>query len=381
LKKSANPLTEERQPVLGQAAGLYRERPVIAALRLHFACAWFHTARADSPGTSAIVPDGCADLIWFNHRLYLAGPDLQVKIETVPPGMSVVGLRFMPGAAAVWLKTSTAEIVGARLPLEDFWGSEARLLATWIGETTSPHERLVRLESALAPRITERSDADDVAAAMFRMVADRRDESIPVLPALSQGLGLSERTVRRRFQDAFGYGPKTLDRILRFQRFLALARDAAASGTADLGAEELPERPDTRRTDDHVHAGRLARPGLPRHLTAARRYRNAAVERAGNLRARLRRMSTMCAALGRGQARRRQRERQGKSNRSGHCLCPFSRGHARASAALSSRQRNSWGFDPNTSRGRALHRSLEGKHHVQVDRPVRCFGSGAALRR
>jgi AraC-like DNA-binding protein len=40
---------------------------------------------------------------------------------------------------------------------------------------------------------------------------------------LGDALGLSERQLRRRFADAVGYGPKTLARVLRFQRFLALA--------------------------------------------------------------------------------------------------------------------------------------------------------------
>ena len=40
---------------------------------------------------------------------------------------------------------------------------------------------------------------------------------------LGAQLGVSERQLRRRFADAVGYGPKTLARVLRFQRFLALA--------------------------------------------------------------------------------------------------------------------------------------------------------------
>ena len=40
---------------------------------------------------------------------------------------------------------------------------------------------------------------------------------------LGPALGLSERQLRRRFADAVGYGPKTLARVLRFQRFLELA--------------------------------------------------------------------------------------------------------------------------------------------------------------
>jgi transcriptional regulator GlxA family with amidase domain len=42
------------------------------------------------------------------------------------------------------------------------------------------------------------------------------------------GVGLGDRQLRRRFAEAVGYGPKTLDRILRFQRFLVLARATSA---------------------------------------------------------------------------------------------------------------------------------------------------------
>jgi AraC-like DNA-binding protein len=36
---------------------------------------------------------------------------------------------------------------------------------------------------------------------------------------------------------AFGYGPKTLDRVLRLQRFLALGRAEPAAGLARLAAD------------------------------------------------------------------------------------------------------------------------------------------------
>jgi AraC-like DNA-binding protein len=40
-----------------------------------------------------------------------------------------------------------------------------------------------------------------------------------------------ERTLRRRFDDVFGYGPKTLDRILRYQRYLRLAENSTESAS------------------------------------------------------------------------------------------------------------------------------------------------------
>jgi transcriptional regulator GlxA family with amidase domain len=58
--------------------------------------------------------------------------------------------------------------------------------------------------------------------------------------ALAQRLAIDERTLRRRCVRALGYGPKTLDRILRFRRALRLGRAglpavevAAAAGYAD----------------------------------------------------------------------------------------------------------------------------------------------------
>ncbi len=49
-------------------------------------------------------------------------------------------------------------------------------------------------------------------------------------------MGLSERTLHRRCLDAFGYGFKTLDRVLRFQRFFRLAARPEKHNLADIAA-------------------------------------------------------------------------------------------------------------------------------------------------
>lgn len=60
--------------------------------------------------------------------------------------------------------------------------------------------------------------------------------SRPVVAGLAERVGLSERQLHRRCLAAFGYGAKTLDRVLRLQRFLALGRAGQATGLADLAA-------------------------------------------------------------------------------------------------------------------------------------------------
>jgi AraC-like DNA-binding protein len=60
--------------------------------------------------------------------------------------------------------------------------------------------------------------------------------------ALADGLGLSERQLRRRCLELFGYGPKVLDRVLRLERALAAARRGApfALVAADAGYADQP---------------------------------------------------------------------------------------------------------------------------------------------
>jgi AraC-like DNA-binding protein len=46
--------------------------------------------------------------------------------------------------------------------------------------------------------------------------------------AMADALGWTERTLHRRCQDAFGYGPAVLRRILRFRLALRVARQGAS---------------------------------------------------------------------------------------------------------------------------------------------------------
>jgi AraC-like DNA-binding protein len=207
---------------------MYRERwsePAHAVL-------WTRVVR---PGATdlRILPDGCLDLIWLDGRLIVAGPDTTAQVGEDPPGARYVGLRFPPGTGPPLLGVPAHELRDRRLPLEALWSGP-----------------LVR---RLAERI---AGAPDVAGAVESVAADRRRDAPPADPALravagllrrgapvaaaADAVGLSERQLHRRSLAAFGYGPKTLARVLRLRRALRLARDgtpfadvAARAGYAD----------------------------------------------------------------------------------------------------------------------------------------------------
>ncbi len=101
------------------------------------------------PERFAIVPDGCADLLWVDNVLVAAGPDQQAKVESVSPGKAVVGLQFRPGAPRRWLATPVSEITDARIPLEDFWGREARHLTDGMGQEVTPGKIVQQIVAAL----------------------------------------------------------------------------------------------------------------------------------------------------------------------------------------------------------------------------------------
>src|SRR4051794_26901208 len=91
-----------------------------------------------------------------------------------------------------------------------------------------PAAAVAALVAAVVGQLPPADELDPlVRAAALRAAAPRA-----AVERVAEDVGLGERQLRRRFDDAVGYGPKTLQRVLRFQRFLALAGETA--GAPDL---------------------------------------------------------------------------------------------------------------------------------------------------
>jgi len=192
------------------------------------ACLWVRVVGQERDRTD-VLPDGCSDLIWSAGRgAFVAGPDTGPAPVSSPPGSVLLGVRFRPGAGGAALGLPLSELRDRRVDLADVRPELAAHLDAEL-EPRAAAAVLSRLaaELARAPRDAE------VEAAVARL-ADPHAR----VEALAGELGLSERQLRRRFHAAAGYGPKTLQRVLRFRRFLAgdradLARAALDAGYAD----------------------------------------------------------------------------------------------------------------------------------------------------
>ncbi|MEU0956898.1 helix-turn-helix domain-containing protein [Streptomyces niveus] len=200
---------------------------------------WTRTApeRDDGP-VYPVLPDGCMDLLWTGGRLSVAGPDTHAFAPKLSRGggggfADVVGVRFAPGVAPALLGVPAHELRDRRVELADLWpGPEAREIAERVATATDP---AAVLETVALRRIAVTGPPDP----LLRAVVDGLDAGHTVA-SVADTVGLGTRGLHRRSLDAFGYGPKTLARVLRLQRALALVRAsvpyaeaAVAAGCAD----------------------------------------------------------------------------------------------------------------------------------------------------
>ena len=133
-----------------------------------------------------------------------------------------VGIRFRPGAAPGFLGVAASELVDRSVRLGELWGRSADELAGQLAGQ-DPAAVAARLELGLLRRQASARAPDRLVEQMVHELGRLEPRAEPV-GALVAALGVSERTLRRRCTLALGYGPKTLDRILRFRRALRLLR-------------------------------------------------------------------------------------------------------------------------------------------------------------
>jgi AraC-like DNA-binding protein len=209
----------------------YRELPLPGPPARHVACLWTRDAEPVA-SVRRILPDACVDVVWVRgDRLVVAGPATGPVLSALPAGAAAAGVRFRVGAAGSALGVPAGELRDRNVELAEVWGARAaRRLADRLERAATSDAAVAALVAAVCERLPPARDLDGVVrAAALRAAAPRT-----AIERVASDLGLGERQLRRRVADAVGYGPKTLQRVLRFQRFLALAR--AAEGTPDLAA-------------------------------------------------------------------------------------------------------------------------------------------------
>jgi len=189
---------------------------------------WF----GESDGsTFDVLPDGCMDFVFIEgRRPVLVGTMTCAEAVRLSAGTRSFGVRFRPGAAALFADVSPAELVDARAPLD---------------AVVSPaFVRRVRDASSDAERVRQTLALVLDGAARVRRAEPRVERACALLDASHGGrrivevareVGIGTRQLERLFVERLGIGPKRYARIARMQHAERLRRAGTLRG-AEIAA-------------------------------------------------------------------------------------------------------------------------------------------------
>jgi AraC-like DNA-binding protein len=227
--------------ISASANGLtYRECQPPPELAHVLECFWRRERWRPPKHGLGVLPDGRVDLIWAAGEVLIIGPQTRPLKRPLPPQVVVVAARFPPGVGPSLLGVPAHELANMHVPLDAI---DARPAASLLRDLAAIEDAAVAasgITQAIAKRLDSRRSPD---LAVRHAAAILEDPKARV-GRVAGALGLSERQLQRRFREAVGYGPKTLQRVLRFQRLLGalklehekpdgLALIAAAIGYSD----------------------------------------------------------------------------------------------------------------------------------------------------
>lgn len=220
-------------------AKAYVELAPPAALAPFVECLWVHRIEGPPPPEGRRrLPDGRVNFVWIaGLGVRIAGPAKRYMVPPPIATMLAIGVRFRPGAAPYLLRTPASAMVGIHVPLDAIDPRLAARIDQRLGEAADVRGALLALTDELERRLADVEAPDPTVQAAVAVL----DGAGTTVADAAAHTALSERELQRRFVQDVGYAPKTLQRVLRFQRFMgqlatpriALAGAAAIAGYAD----------------------------------------------------------------------------------------------------------------------------------------------------
>lgn len=223
----------------------YEERPPSPEYAPYIERFWrFSVDDHDRPTFEhVIVPDGTISLAVIvlpsgEAFLNLVGPSAQAIRTEVHRGVRYFGARFHAGAFRALTRCEAATLAERVLPLAMVSPDWTEAMQACVGAGDLP-DFAARFEQAAQPWLRIAGPRDEAVCELARrLIAADGEGPLPV-----QGLGVSERHLRRRFVREAGLSPKLFSRLRRVRRAcidLVLHAQAKAAVSADHGYADQP---------------------------------------------------------------------------------------------------------------------------------------------
>jgi AraC-like DNA-binding protein len=146
----------------------------------------------------------------------------QAAVVPLAAELDVLGVRFRPGALGALVRENVRSLVGTTVAPADL-RLALDLPLERLAATPSLRLRAARTLAALGPSLRAAADPDPaVALALDRWHRTRPGAALASVAVLARDVGLSERTLERRFAARVGYAPVEFRRLARFRRVLLL---------------------------------------------------------------------------------------------------------------------------------------------------------------
>ena len=212
----------------------YSEFMPPARLADHFLCFWSQTITGlQGAYEHRVLPDGCIDIVFINDEPpTVVGPWTVSFVARLAVGTGITGARLHPGRASSFLGIPASELLNQTTPIAAVKGAVQRMRVEKVIEQPDAPSRRSALAQVLFASIGHTLPFDQAISASIQWLSRHPKGSIR---QLSHAVGISERQLHRRFSAAIGYGPKTFQSVLRFQRLLKIARETGPEHSlADL---------------------------------------------------------------------------------------------------------------------------------------------------
>lgn len=193
-----------------------------------------------------VLPDGKTELmvhfgddfekreggIFQRQARVLMSGQLTERILLRPTGtIGVVSVRFKAAGAARFFQLPFDQIVDQVVDFSRFEKEVSQQLHDEVARCSSHEERLEVMRSLLVQRLREESQEDIFVRQACQYITKSEGEySVRELVKL---IGFSERQLERKFKKQVGISAKTLARIMRFQKFIALTKASSHLTLAD----------------------------------------------------------------------------------------------------------------------------------------------------
>jgi AraC-like DNA-binding protein len=176
-------------------------------------CFWTIRGQGRPEVPNRVLPDNSIDVLFDfaeSGGPRIVGTMLEASVFRYDGPVDMLGVRFKPGAAPLFLGVAAHELTASIVDADALWPG-ARTIDEMLRGCPADR-RVTLLESWLAQRLRPPPNADRARAAMAAIAQSRGAIS---LASLCSMLSVTNRTLLRSFEASVGVGPKVALRVAR----------------------------------------------------------------------------------------------------------------------------------------------------------------------